>query len=744
MKRLVLLIGAQGSGKTHYYHENLQGYVRVSQDEQGREGHKAFLSAALSKGEPLVAIDRTNGSRMQRGNYLALARKFGYSTKIVWINTPRHACVQRCKARTGHPTLKPEDAEEAISFYFRGFQAPSKKEADEIEVVGSPPEWVPIKDLTEETEGRRTIIVGDIHGCYDELKQLLEEWEFNRDEDVLISVGDLVDRGPKIKETLEFVMSLPRFHAVMGNHDDKCVRHFSGNPVKIANGLQCTIDAFGGKMPPETLEFLRNLPLIIKTPWGHVVHAGLDPLMPISEQRREDCLYMRYCGGKSYFDSENGTLWYKLWEGERVFFGHIPEASCPVLPNAISLDGGCVFGDYLKAWDSRDGIVHYVKAAKAYSVSEFQQASGASCDEVKKRDQYVVAGLLRKDVSDDGSLAVYNYSEQCTFDNAWDDITKNSRGHVFNIQTGECVAWTFTKFYNLNENKSSLFENFDWKQPYEVYEKLDGWLGTLVRNNGRFEVASRGSFHSDGAVWATSFIQKYDLSFLPDEVTLCFEMITPRQKIIIDYGDQETLYVLAAFNRKDRTEYPRKQVEEWAAKAGLPIVKKYEGMSIQDCLRIQKEEKDREGFVIRFQDGRRIKVKLDWYLGLAKILANTSPISMWEAMSKGKVRKEYLSMLPEEIMPMVNSYKETLESQYAMVLENVLACSKKFISERGRDRKKMGLDRGLLKGTWAQDAVFAVMDNKESVIEKVVMKAIYPRANEFVAIERLLSPSPGA
>lgn len=700
-----------------------------------------MLSAAFARGDQFVVVDRLNHIRSQRGNYLALAKKNGYQTKVVWFNVDRETCIKRVKQRKRHPTLPPERAEEAIMYYFKSFQAPSTREAiDEIEIIGGKPDFVPVKDICAEIGDRRYIIVGDIHGCLDELQGLLKDLNFNPLEDVLVSAGDLVDRGPKVKETLEYVMSLPRFYAVCGNHDDKCVRYFSGNNVKIAHGLQNTIDSFDNKMPVEVREYLRNLPLILKTPKGYVVHAGFDPMMPAEQQRPDDCLYMRYYGGRSYFDAENGELWYKLWpkDAPRVFYGHIAEASMPVLPNIVSLDGGCVFGDYLKAYDSQTDMVHYFKAAQVYSQSAFQEASISSPnEEISKREEYVVAGLIRKDMTDDEKLSIYTYTDQCTFDRAWDSITKNSRGHIFDMTTGECVAFAFPKFFNLGENEDSLFEKLDWNQPYYVLEKLDGWLGVLYRHEGVFKVASRGSFHSDGALWATNHIRKFDLSFLPEEATLLFEIINPKQRIILDYGGMEALVILAAYNRMDRTEYPRATVEEWAKKSGLPIVKRHE-VTVQDCLRIQKDAniKGQEGFVIVFEDGRRVKVKTEWYCTLAKIMSKLSPISIWETMKSGKVQRDFLVKVPEELRPLAEQYVTILEGQYALVRENTVAKCLPLIEECKRDPKTIAENRKKLEGTVAYRAVFSVLKGKERDIDKVVMDAIYPSANEFVALNQ--------
>ena len=92
------------------------------------------------------------------------------------------------------------------------------------------------------------------------------------------------------------------------------------------------------------------------------------------------------------------------------------------------------------------------------------------------------------------------------FENAWDEVTRNSRGHVFNLQTGECVAWPFPKFFNLGENQESLPEKFPWDQPYEIMEKLWpaihekfsveeiwGWCREALLECARRDIALRGS-----------------------------------------------------------------------------------------------------------------------------------------------------------------------------------------------------------------------------------------------------------
>jgi RNA ligase len=741
-KLLVLLMGPQGSGKTTWCQQHLPGFFRISQDDQGQREHFRLFEEAVLRGESRIVVDRTNGLKYQRTRYLALARANGYHTRIVWFNPDRAECVRRCRERPDHPTLEPEKAEQAIATYFRNLQYPTRSEAEELTIVGNPPDYVPIHDIRGEIGTRRHLIVGDIHGCLDELRALLAQVDFQPDRDVLVSVGDLVDRGPKIRETIEFCFGLPAFHMVLGNHEDKLLRYLRGNKVQVSGGLQDTIAAFADSFPPELMLRLEALPIILRTPSGYVVHAGFNPEALPEEQRREDCIYIRFHGGKTYFDKINGVIWYTLWPktGPRVFFGHIPEDG-PEEAHVVGLDAGCVFGGELRIFDSRDGKVHRLKAAQVYAANEYAHDSSqiSGPEQVRKREEYVAQGLIRSDRTDDGTLAVYTYTDACTFANAWDDITRNSRGHIFNVETGECVAWAFPKFFNLGENLESSADHFPWDAPYEIMDKLDGWLGVLYRHESKFKVSTRGSFHSSGSLWATEEIQKYDLGCLPDEGTLCFEILTPEQRIILNYGDERKLVILAGYNRLTGEEYPRDEVAYWARQIGLPIVPVHPLMPLEELKRKQKELEKVEGFVIRFPDGRRIKVKTEWYLELSRIMANLTPIVVWEALKDGKVDQAFLVKVPEELRKLAESYIARLEEQYARVRQRIEEMVRPILTQFGSDRAGLGRysqEHAAELGV-ARPALFLLRDGKLDKLEVMIRELIYPLGNHFVDESKL-------
>ncbi|MCE9532329.1 MAG: ATP-binding protein, partial [Planctomycetes bacterium] len=138
-KIVVLLVGPQGSGKSTYCQSHLGGYTRISQDDQGKQGHFIAFEQALRDAVPYLVIDRINALKSQRKRYLDLAREHGYHTRIIWLNVDRNLCLKRCRERAEHPTLKPEDAERALQTYFNTFQIPSRREADQLTIIGPPP-----------------------------------------------------------------------------------------------------------------------------------------------------------------------------------------------------------------------------------------------------------------------------------------------------------------------------------------------------------------------------------------------------------------------------------------------------------------------------------------------------------------------------------------------------------------------------------------------------------------------------
>ena len=210
----------------------------------------------------------------------------------------------------------------------------------------------------------RTLVVGDIHGCYDELVELLARCGLN-DDDRLVSVGDLVVKGEKNREVLELFMSDARFSAVLGNHDRALLRHWRGQkPTLKPAQARCADELKHDR--PRYEDYLGSLPLTIDLGRFLVVHAGLRPGVPLGEQSAEDLTELRTLGGER--TSREGTPWYEVYDGEQtVLFGHWPMSPPRRGPRAVGLDTGCVYGYQLTAYVVESGEFVSVRARRAYS-----------------------------------------------------------------------------------------------------------------------------------------------------------------------------------------------------------------------------------------------------------------------------------------------------------------------------------------------------------------------------------------
>ena len=212
----------------------------------------------------------------------------------------------------------------------------------------------------------RRIVVGDIHGCYDELMELLEKVNFGAD-DRVVAVGDLVTKGPKNREVLELFMTDARFSSVMGNHDLALRRKWNGEKVQLKASQKTTHK----ELKPNKLiyaDFLNRMPFTIDLNTHLVVHAGLRPNVEMYSQTTEDMTLLRTLGKDR--ESHDGTPWYDVYDGDKVvLFGHWPAPEPRFGKKAIGLDTGCVYGYNLTAYIIETGEFVSVRARRAYDES---------------------------------------------------------------------------------------------------------------------------------------------------------------------------------------------------------------------------------------------------------------------------------------------------------------------------------------------------------------------------------------
>lgn len=202
----------------------------------------------------------------------------------------------------------------------------------------------------------RSVIIGDIHGCYDELVELLEVAHV-RDDNLLISVGDVVDRGPRPLEVIDLFRTRPRSRVLMGNHERKHVREVFSYAQQITR-LQL------GARYAECVEWMRTLPYYHETPEVRVVHAAMVPGVPLADQD-EDVLAGTTSGEQKLAAQLGGGYWHERYQDATpIVFGHHVVGRDPlVTPNRVyGIDTGACHGGRLTALSVPDFTLYAVDA----------------------------------------------------------------------------------------------------------------------------------------------------------------------------------------------------------------------------------------------------------------------------------------------------------------------------------------------------------------------------------------------
>lgn len=237
----------------------------------------------------------------------------------------------------------------------------------------------------------RVFVIGDPHGCYDECVALIDKMGAKIGDDCVIFVGDLVAKGPKSMEVIEFVRNSPRVYSVRGNHDQHTIRHFvpSINTNQSLSADQSNNQSSQSTEPisyekhphrwlaahlsTEQREWFNVLPLSIWIPSlnTRIVHAGLVPNKARVDQSQFDVQNMRnilpdHSATKSRAE---GEPWITLWHGpEIVVFGHDAARGLQSHSKglAFGLDTGCCYGGQLTAIEMRSKQIYQVDAARVY------------------------------------------------------------------------------------------------------------------------------------------------------------------------------------------------------------------------------------------------------------------------------------------------------------------------------------------------------------------------------------------
>jgi protein phosphatase len=399
---LVALIGPSGCGKSTFAKKHFRPTEVLSSDffralvgdDEANQGASAdafevlhlVAEKRLAAGR-LTVVDATNVQHTLRAQLVSLAKKHYCQPVAIVFNLPETLCQEWNRQRPGR-TVPPAVVHEQSEQMRRSIGELTREGFRSIIVLAAPEEIdqaiIDRQPPPERRPGEHGPfdIIGDVHGCCDELEELLarlgyEDKRLDPPDPVFgarsfahpqgrraLFVGDLVDRGPRILDTVALVHNMVaagQALSVPGNHDLKLIKKLHGRDVTVAHGLARTlaeINALPAEsragLIPRLIEFFESLPSHYLLDNGKlaVAHAGIRATMlgRISKEVRDFCLYGATTGETDGFGMPVRLNWASDYKGRAaVVYGHTPIHEPAWLNNTINIDTGCVFGGRLTA-----------------------------------------------------------------------------------------------------------------------------------------------------------------------------------------------------------------------------------------------------------------------------------------------------------------------------------------------------------------------------------------------------------
>lgn len=284
-----------------------------------------------------------------------------------------------------------------------------------------------------------------------------------------------------------------------------------------------------------------------------------------------------------------------------------------------------------------------------------------------KLQEYVDNHLISCRKHPNRELYIYNYTPICQYRRGWDDITRMCRGLILD-EDGNVIARPFKKFHNIEEHQAEDMPDIP-KETFEVYEKLDGSLGISYLVDDKPFLATRGSFDSEQAQYGSNMLQKNTklvqaILGYPD-YTFLLEIIYPQNRIVVDYGNAEKLVLLAVINRDSGEELDIRQFSDI-----VEIAKSYNFKNLGSIKNMK--EDNREGYVVRFKSGLRVKLKFEEYVRLHRLLTQVSNKSIWELLKNDQPIEPLLDNIPDEYYQWLMKTMEELQTSYLSIVDKAM------------------------------------------------------------------------
>lgn len=562
MRTLVILRGSPGSGKSTWIKEmELEKYTLsadsirllvqspilvpekthrvISQRNDSYVWLLLFelLEKRMEQGE-FVIVDATHSKSSDFSKYNKLCERYRYRKYYVdFSDVPLEECKRRNLMREDYKRVP----EEVIDKIYSRLKTQEKTSG-----------WVKIDrnnfwkeigvKLFNFDKYTRVNVFGDIHGCFNPLKEYFDKYPYNENE-MYVFCGDYVDRGLQNKETLTFLMELAKNKNVLfleGNHE-KWLNYYSleeYEQIKSKTFLNKTFLELDSIEKKDIRAFYRKLGQLAYFEYDGkkylITHGGINYV----PEELQLVATQQFINGVGDYNVQIDEVFSSNCHDTIQVHGHRNTFEVDNANNSYNLEGKVEFGGYLKVLqleNNKDPQMIKIKNdyfGKPEEINEFHECK-AIINELSLMEQLRISKDIREvDLGND--ISSFNFTRRTFSNKKWNSLTCKARGLFMNTKTEKVVARGYEKFFNINERRETDLEHLlvKFKDKITCYKKENGFLGILSFVNGSLFFASKSSNQGEFAEYFKNLFEKSDIdktkltTYLENhDVSLVFEVI---------------------------------------------------------------------------------------------------------------------------------------------------------------------------------------------------------------------------
>ena len=661
MRKLIILRGAQGSGKSTFIQEkNLERFTlssdtirlmfnapeltidyteTIPQFNNKKVWQLLFyaLEERMKKGE-FTLVDAIHASKEDLTTYKKLAEKYRYRLYILdFTNVPQEEVKKRNKNRVNYKIVPEYSIERAYKKF-----ATEKISKAFIQIKPENFEKILTKDPKDYNNYQNIHIIGDIHGCYSALKRYFETNPF-QEKDFYIFTGDYFDRGIENVQTFHYLIELMKQKNILfliGNHEDKIYKYACNDNFIMDYDIQNTIKEFESKGITKAnirgfIKALSQLAYITFQGKTYIItHGGIPyfPKQPLDYYSTNSFMY-----GIDKYDVDIDKIYneYMNNQDEKIIqiHGHRNyfKNEMDKYPYSYNVEGDIEHGGYLRILTLKnDGSVSFTSVKnEVYNPNLLEETKIYNLIKDLRNSKYIYEKELGNNISS------FNFTKEAFYNHIWDQMTTKARGIFIDTEKNKIVARSYDKFFQVNERKETKIEEIENTISYPVtfYVKYNGFLGILSAVDNELFFASKSTNTGEYVeyfktifyqTFAEKTINKIKEKINKENVTFVFEVIDPiNDPHIIKYA-KPNLILLDII--KNTSEYKKESFEflqKFANKNNIQVKEKaYVTKTKEEFTKIINEVNQEnykwnnqyiEGFVMEDSKDFMLKIKLNYY-----------------------------------------------------------------------------------------------------------------------------------